>query len=48
MRLQSTKHICGIIHTVPNQQRYILSGERMLAVVGFLVPDVIAEGAIVE
>jgi hypothetical protein len=33
---------------VPNQQREILTAEGMLAVVSFLIPDVIAEMAIIE
>ena len=47
-RLRSIHHIRGIIHTVPNQQREIFAAEGMFAVVRFLIPDVIAEMAIVE
>lgn len=47
-RPRSIQHIRGVVHTVPNQQREILAGEGMLAVVRFLIPDVIAELAIVE
>ena len=45
-RRRSIWHPRGIIHTVPNQQGEILAGEGMLAVVRFLVADVIAELAI--
>ena len=47
-RLRSIQLIRGVIHTVPHQQREILTAEGMLAVVRFLVPDIIAEIGIVE
>ena len=46
--LRSIQHICGIVYPVPNQQREIFAGERMLTVVRFLIADVIAEVGIVK
>lgn len=47
-RLRSFQHMGGIIYAVPNQQRDILAGERMLPVMRFLISDVIAEMAVFE
>ena len=46
--LRLIHYMCPIIDTVPNQQREILAGEGVVAVVGFLIPDIIAEMPIFE
>jgi len=46
--LRSIHHMRRIIDAMPHQQRDVFAGEGMLAVVRFLIPDIVAEVSIIE